>query len=147
MWEGIDWNIFFCFYVIQALERDYVAQPCGAHINTLLKRPGVAGAFLQTPLSLIKLMSESAHSSKSSENVHSQTIRNFEKRFTSPHLSCVKCHVSFVKCHLSRVRCHMSCITKKKMLLDGLLSTGLPRLIFGHQELDSMKLHVLDTSF
>ena len=46
-----------------------MAQPCGVHINTLLKRPGVAGAFLQTPLSLIKLMSESAFSSKSSENI------------------------------------------------------------------------------
>ena len=44
--------------------------------------------------------------------------RNFEKMFTSLHVSHVTCHISRVTCHIlwvmchkSHVRCHMSCVT------------------------------------
>ena len=36
---------------------------------------------------------------------------NFERRFTSPHMSCVRCHMSGVRCQVSNVTCHMSRVT------------------------------------
>ena len=36
---------------------------------------------------------------------------NFERRLTSPHLSCVMCHVSQVTCNMSHVTCHISHVT------------------------------------
>ena len=74
-------------------------------------RPGVAGAVLQAPPSLIK-------SFFSSNIFQTLTISNRKrqgadilKEYSSHilcHVSCVKCHVSCVKCHLSRVTCQMS---------------------------------------
>ena len=74
--------------------------------------------------------------------------QTFETVFTTPvcpmsyvmyHLSCVMCHMSCVICHISQVTCHMSYVTchkshvKKKIwwsfLVEGLLSTDLPRLV------------------
>ena len=61
-----------------------------------------------TPPSLINWLNESTFSSKSSEHLHSQTVR---ARFTSPHLSCFTCHVVCVMYHMSHVICHMSYAT------------------------------------
>ena len=70
-------------------------QPC------LVNRPGVAGAFLQTPLSLIhsfiNWLSRWSFVGISSEHLHSQTLRARELKFWE------KVHLpSPVMCHLSR---------------------------------------------
>ena len=61
--------------------------------------------------------------------------------FTIPCVSCVTCHMSRVTCHVSRVTCHVSHVTRPKKRknkkwkqwwsssVEGLLSTGLPRLV------------------
>ena len=66
--------------------------------------------------------------------------------FTPPNVSRVTCHMSCVTCHMLRVTCHMSRVTCHVSLflffsfflrtkwwslsVEGLSSTGLPRLVF-----------------
>ena len=63
-------------------------------LKLMFKRPGVAGAVLQTPLSL----TESFSHSSLEEHLHSKFVRARERKFTSPHLSCVTCPMSHVMC-------------------------------------------------
>ena len=76
----------------------------------IFNRPGVVGAVLQTPLSLIQRVSQLAFSSKSSKYHKSQTVGGrglkFWKKIHPP--QHITCHVSHVTCHVSPVTCHMS---------------------------------------
>ena len=76
--------------------------------NQLFNRPGVTGAVLQTPLSLIISFIESYFSSKSSEYHKLQTIRarelQFERMLTPQHVTC---HMSHAPCYVSHVTCHL----------------------------------------
>ena len=76
----------------------------------LINRPGVAGAVLQTTLSLIDSISQSFFSSQSSKYNFSQTVKartlTFIENFHHP--LCVKCHMSGVTCHMSCVMWHMT---------------------------------------
>ena len=80
----------------------------------VFKRPGVAGAVLQTPLSLTdKLnnwLSQRSFSSRYSQYHKSQTVRARQLKFWENVLTtpCVMCHMSRVMCHVSRVTCHLS---------------------------------------
>ena len=64
---------------------------------------------------LCDLFSKSCFVKISPSNLHSQTIRaselKFERRFTSPHLLCVRCQMSHVTCHVSHVTCHITHVT------------------------------------
>ena len=116
----------------------------------IFNRPGVAGAVLQTPLSLIW----SSFSSRSSNHFPAQTKRARELKFwenvypppnVTCHVSHVICHMSCVTCHMARVTCHVSCVTCHIILLLLLLiiclqsggasrgrvcyQRGLPRLV------------------
>ena len=71
-------------------------------ITTLFNRPGVAGAVLQSSLSLIHWLSESSFSSKSSKFHKSQTRRARENVHPN-NMSHVMCHMSHVTCHVSSV--------------------------------------------
>ena len=96
------------------LVKDYSAI---ASLFLLIKRPGVAGAVLQTPLSFMTFI----HSLNkrfsdplvkiSSKHRLSQTIRarelKFEKMFTPHNGSHVTCHMSCVTCHMARVTFHV----------------------------------------
>ena len=81
-------------------------------IQHVINRPGVAGAVLQAPLSLIHSFCRSAYSFKSSKYHTTQTVMVRELTFwenAHPHnMSHVKCHVSHVMCHMSIVTCHVS---------------------------------------
>ena len=81
--------------------------------GSIINRPGIAGAVLQTALSLI-------------HSVTHPLIQNIEDTFkrkpkklgtwdfdTPPvcHVTLVICHVSHVTCHMSCVMCHMSDVT------------------------------------
>ena len=61
--------------------------------------------------------SESAFSFKSSENIHSQTVRARELIFWEKgHLPPpVICHMSCVMCNVSCVMCHVSCVMCQKL--------------------------------
>ena len=68
---------------------------------SIFKIPGVAGAVLHTPLSLINSLGRSSFVEISSSNLHSQTVRarklNFWEKVHLPptcHVSCVMCHMS-----------------------------------------------------
>ena len=80
---------------------------------TIKNRPGVAGAVLQTHSSLRR----SSFSSKSSEHLHSQTVRAREIQFwEKDHLPPppVTCHVSHVGCHVSHAApCEVTYQTRK----------------------------------
>ena len=70
-------------------------------LTCIIDRPSVAGSFLQTALSWIKI---------SSKHSLYQTVRacNFERMFTTPYVSLVTCHESHVMCHMSCVKSHVS---------------------------------------
>ena len=70
-------------------------------------RPVIAGAVLQTPLSLINSVSLSAFYSQYSRYHKSQTIIDRELKFLEK-FTPATCHMSRVMCHMSRVTCHMS---------------------------------------
>ena len=79
----------------------------------LFNRPGVAGAVLQSPPSLINSLIHSftdALVQISSKHCQSQTGRARELKFweNGHPTQCVLCHVSRVTCHLSGVTCHLS---------------------------------------
>ena len=85
-------------------------------------RPGVAGALLQTPPSLINSVIQWWFVEIYSKWYNSQTIRAKELKFgvnvhlpkcVACHVSHVTCHVSCVTCHVSHVMCHMSHVTCK----------------------------------
>ena len=72
----------------------------------VFNRPSVAGAVLQTPLSLIHSLIGDLFSFKSSKHHKSQTIRAreltfWENVYPPPHVTC----------HMSHVTCHVSCVT------------------------------------
>ena len=115
----------------------------------IINRPGVAGAVLQTPPSLID---SSIHPlwKYLQTIITSKPLElgtwNVDTMFTIPyvsHMSRVMCHVSHVTCHVSHVTCHMSCVTchvshvtKKNLKKCGGASRwrvcyqqGLPRLV------------------
>ena len=75
--------------VVEIMEREILKLT----VSNIFNRPVVAGAVLQTPLSLIDSVSQSAFSSQSSIYHKSQTIRARELRECSPlttcHMSCV----------------------------------------------------------
>ena len=76
----------------------------------------------------------------SSEYLHSQTVKARELEFCENlpppamcPMSCVTCHVSHFMFHMSHVTCHMSCVffyKVVKLVMEDLLSTGLPRLVY-----------------
>ena len=79
----------------------------------IFNRPGVAGAVLETPPSLIDRVSKQSFSSKSSKHHKFQTItaRHLKCLHKVHHQSCVMCHMSCITCHVSCVMCHVSCVT------------------------------------
>ena len=96
-------------------------------LKLVFNRPGVAGAVLQTPLSLIEsvsqFVSQWAFSSKSSKYCKSQSGRARELPFwenvyppqhVTCHMSCVTCHMSHVTCNKSHFMCHVSHVTCNK---------------------------------
>ena len=87
----------------------------GSMSSDIIKRPGVARAVLQTPLSLIDSVSQSSFSSQSSRYQKSQTIKarelKFERIFIPHNMSHAMCHMSHVTCHVSHVKCQMLCVT------------------------------------
>ena len=80
--------------------------------KSLINRPLVPRAVLQTPLSLINSVSQWSFLEISPEPLHSQTLRARERKFWKMvHLACVTCNVWCVMYHVSHVMCHMSCVT------------------------------------
>ena len=90
-------------------------------LGQVFNRSGIAGADLQTPLSLIHLFIswfiQWSYSSRSLKYHISQTIRANElKIWKNVHppqhvtcqLSCVTCQVAHVTCHMSHFKCHIS---------------------------------------
>ena len=83
---------------------------------TIINRPGVAGAVLQTALwavlqtalSFIKWLSEpfppDIQNIIASKPLELESW-NFDRIFTPYHVSCVMCHVSPLTCHVSPVTC------------------------------------------
>ena len=83
-------------------------QALGKICLLLFNRPGVAGAVLQPPPSLIDLVTHPLVKI-SYKHSQSQTGRAKELKFSEnihPTI-CVMCHVSHVTCHLSPVTCHL----------------------------------------
>ena len=76
----------------------------------VFKRPGVAGAVLQSPPSFNWVSNPSVQIS--SKHCQSQTGKARQLKFFENvhprYVSCVLCHVSCVTCHVSPVTCHMS---------------------------------------
>ena len=74
----------------------------------MFNRPGVAGAVIKTPPSLIDSVSQSSFSSKYSKHQNSQTVKARDRKLwhNVNYLLCVLC----VKCHfrVSHVTCLMS---------------------------------------
>ena len=100
---------------------------------SIINRPGVAGAVLQTPLLLTELLAYSLtdpfppnlqhiiydNNNDNDKHPNCESKRADILREYSPttkchmscvicHVSCIKCHVSGDKCQVSGVRCHMS---------------------------------------
>ena len=74
--------------------------------NHIINRPGVARAVLQTPSWLTESVSDPLwkYLQKSfTPKLEEIASWNFERRFTSRHLSCVTCHMSHITCHVSHV--------------------------------------------
>ena len=75
----------------------------------LVNRPGVVGAVLQTPPSLIDWFTDSSFVKISLKHHNSQTVRArdliFWHEVAIPYVSCVICH-------MSRETCHVSCVTQ-----------------------------------
>ena len=73
--------------------------------SRIINRPGVPGAVLQTPSSLVDSFGNSSFVKISSRHLHSQTIRDRELKFWEkvdlPNMSCVTCHLSHVTCLMS----------------------------------------------
>ena len=81
---------------------DFYIQHCRYYI-ALVKRPGEAGAFLQTPLLLIYYLSESVILLlKYLPKPYVLGTLYFEIMFTSLHVTC---HITWNMCH---VTCHIS---------------------------------------
>ena len=74
------------------------------HGATVINRPSVAGAVLQTPTQLSKVRILKKLLENVGENVH-------PPRCVTCHMSHVMCHVSIVTCHVSCVTCHVSNVT------------------------------------
>ena len=98
-------------------------------VLNLFKRPGVAGAVLQSPPlllhSLINLFIEWSFCLKSSRHCLLQAVRAWEPTFVNnvhpP--PCVTCYVSHVRCHVSHL--FLFIFDKVvKLVGEGLLSTG-----------------------
>ena len=79
------------------------------HSLIIINRPGVAGAVLKSPLSLIDLLVEPSFSLNIFQTllIPNQKSWNFERMFIPHYVSCVMCHMSHVTCHLLQVTYHM----------------------------------------
>ena len=80
----------------------------------LFNRPGVAGAFLQTPPSLTDWVSD-PFPSNLQNTITPKPLElgtwNFYTLFTTCHVSCVTCHLSHVTCHDTwYVTCHIKLV-------------------------------------
>ena len=118
------------------------------HFNPVISRPGVAGAVLKTPSSLIDWLSDSSFSSKSSRHLYSKSYELGTWNCSPPskcHISHVMFHVSHVTCHVSRVTYHMSHVKCHIFLFlqSGwacwwrvCYQRGVPRLVFLHPDED-----------
>ena len=95
--------------------------PLLSYSGAIFNRPGVAGAVLQTDLSLsdsfIDSFIEWSFSPRSSNHFHAQNVwarelKFWEKVHPRPWVTCsfshVTCQVSCVTCHVSLVMCHKS---------------------------------------
>ena len=102
-------KIIFLFVDLHIVKigRNYIAKIIFLFVDLYINRPGIAGAFLLTALLLIEwvihpLLKYFQYTIiLKPEKVASW---NFERRFTSPNLSCVMCHVSNVTCKVSHIR-------------------------------------------
>ena len=73
---------------------------------SIINRPGVAGAVLQTTLSLINWVILCGNI------FHTLPLPNRKSlSCVTCHVSHVVCHISCVTCHVSHVMCHISCVT------------------------------------
>ena len=81
--------------------------------QSIINRPGVAGAVLLSPLLLIQSVTDWLFSSKSSKCLPSKTVIARELKFWEnvdiP--PCFACQLSRVMCHVSHVTCHLSNLT------------------------------------
>ena len=102
----------------------------------IIKRPGVAGAVLQTSLSLIHWSSKSSYVNISSTNLYSQAdiareLKLYEKVNLPPPLPChvshVMCGMLHVTCLMSHFTCHIFCEACQGRVCD---QRGLPQLVF-----------------
>ena len=78
--------------------------------NLIFNRPCVAGAELQTPLSLINSLTDSTFSSKPLKYHYTQTVRARKLKFLENVQPLTTCHMSGVMCHapgVTFVRCHV----------------------------------------
>ena len=80
----------------------------------IFNRPGVAGAVLQSPPSLIHWPSH-PFPPNLQDIINDKPLElgswNFERMFTTHNMSHVTCHMSCVTCHVSHVMCNMSHVT------------------------------------
>ena len=104
----------------------------GCFINTFVDVPNLFNN------SLVKFFShpfvQNLQHTVPSQKIRSGELKFLKKMFTSHHVSQVMCHMSRVMCLMSGVMCHFfsssSFLTKwSRQSLEGLLSTGLPRLV------------------
>ena len=140
--QKIMWSLVFCnnVCVCHSLWREVF---CTLTITNnlifflVINRPGVAGAVLQTLLSMIDSLIQSTFSSKPSKHQYTQSVRARELKFWkksvhSPphvtcHVSCVRCQVSGVRCLVSNVRCQMSHFFLKTNMVEIFASLIKPK--------------------
>ena len=98
--------LFVDLYMVK-IRRNYIAKIIFLFVDLFINRPGEAEAFLLIALLLIEwvihpLLKYLQYTiTLKPEELASW---NFERRFTSPNLSCVMCHVSNVTCKVSHIR-------------------------------------------
>ena len=94
------WNLNIRFWVI--------SWPSPGLLSQVMNRPGVAGAVLQTPPSLIKWLSDGTFPPNLQYIITPKQWQldswKFERMFTPHHVSHVRCQVSYVRCQVSGVR-------------------------------------------
>ena len=96
------------------------------YFSSIINRPGVAGAVLQSASSFHWVSQPFPHNLQNIINHKPEELGswNLERMFTLHNMSHVTCHVR-VTCHVSHVRCHMSHFFPGQSLsVKGLLSTG-----------------------
>ena len=86
-------------------------------IYKINNKSGVAGAVLQSPLSIINYLTNLPISSQSSKRHNSQTVRARDLKcwHNVCHSLCVTCPVSGVRCHMSRVTSHYPTVRAREL--------------------------------